>query len=1001
MKNAGHGASRSWVTMIALVACLALTACGGGGGGGTPPPPTTASTSSGTFIDSVVQGLGYTCLPSGLTGKTDAAGLYQYMPGDTVTFDVGGRVIGTVPASPQATALSVFGATSISDPRVVNLSILLLTLGGIPTGQNPIQLPATIPAGLPNPLDFSNPNFVTQLQTALPGTTIVTPDQATAHLQTSFKTLTVTLVNDGAVTSNPAGINCTAGTCSYDFVTGTSVTLTAIGSGFTGWTGAGCGGTGTCTVTMTANTAVTATFSASPPPATLTILPNQGTGTGTVACSANGGTFGPCAASYANGTALVLQATANSGSTFSGWLDGTGSAPTCNGTTVNCALSLTADSALRANFVLNIVTFSLTANTSSSNGGGGTIACSTTGGAPFGACAASYNAGTSLTLQATPNNASNFTGWGNGSGSGTGSPSACNATTGLCTFTMTANSSITANFNRPTLSVVIVGTGTVNSNPAGINSCTTNCSAVFDKGTQITLTASGGTFTGWTGGGCSGTSTCAVTLNADTAVTANFGAGLPSFAQAALQAYVKASNPEGQDYFGNYIALSGDTLAVGAYQEDSCATGINGIQTNGCTNAGAVYVFTRTAGVWSQQAYLKASNTDAGDRFGHSLSLSGDTLAVGAPEERSCNTSGSQADNGCGGAGAVYVFTRTAGVWTQQAYLKDTADNFSGENFGHSVSLQGDTLAVGALFDDRCGDGSFQGVCINSGSVFVFTRTAGVWTQQAFLKASNAGVNDTFGSSVALDGNTLVVGAYSEDSCVTGINGDANNNSCGHAGAVYVYTQTAGIWTQQAYLKASNTNADDQFGHTIALNGDTLAVAASREASCATGINGDQSNNGCGQAGAVYVFTRTAGTWSQQAYLKASNTGFDDRFGGGQSGTIFGNSVALSGDQLAVGAWEEDSCATGINGNQADNGCGGAGAVYVFTRTGNTWSQEAYVKASNANTADAFGFAVALSGNTLAVGAFGEGSCATGINGNQTPNPNCDGSGAVYVYVKP
>ena len=158
----------------------------------------------------------------------------------------------------------------------------------------------------------------------------------------------------------------------------------------------------------------------------------------------------------------------------------------------------------------------------------------------------------------------------------------------------------------------------------------------------------------------------------------------------------------------------------------------------------------------------------------------------------------------------------------------------------------------------------------------------------------------------------------------------------------------------------------------------------------------------------MYIFTRTAGVWNQQAYLKASNTGFnpnfpdsEDRFGGVQTGNVFGVSVAFNGDRLAVGAWEEDSCATGINGNQADNGCGGAGAVYIFTRIGSTWSQEAYVKASNANTADAFGFAVAISDNTLAVGALGEGSCATGTNGDQTPLPGCDGSGAVYIYVKP
>ena len=107
----------------------------------------------------------------------------------------------------------------------------------------------------------------------------------------------------------------------------------------------------------------------------------------------------------------------------------------------------------------------------------------------------------------------------------------------------------------------------------------------------------------------------------------------------------------------------------------------------------------------------------------------------------------------------------------------------------------------------------------------------------------------------------------------------------------------------------------------MALSGDTLVVGAAAEDSCATGINGDQVNNNCPDAGAVYVFTRTAGVWSQQAYLKASNTGIDG---------LFGISVALSGDTLAVGAPHEDSCATGINGDQTNNGCLGAGAVYVY-----------------------------------------------------------------------
>ena len=144
------------------------------------------------------------------------------------------------------------------------------------------------------------------------------------------------------------------------------------------------------------------------------------------------------------------------------------------------------------------------------------------------------------------------------------------------------------------------------------------------------------------------------------------------------------------------------------------------------------------------------------------------------------------------------------------------------------------------------------------------------------------------------------------------------------------------------YIKAGNTGAYDNFGYSVALSSDgtTLAVGASGEASAATGINVGQSDNTASNAGAVYVFTRSGTAWSQQAYIKASNTGGGDRFGG---------SVALSSDgsTLAVGAYGETSAATGINGDQSDNTASNAGAVYVFTRSGTAWGQQAYIKASN------------------------------------------------------
>jgi hypothetical protein len=283
-----------------------------------------------------------------------------------------------------------------------------------------------------------------------------------------------------------------------------------------------------------------------------------------------------------------------------------------------------------------------------------------------------------------------------------------------------------------------------------------------------------------------------------------------------------------------------------------------------------------------------------------------------------------------------------------------------------------------------------------AGAVYVFTRAGAAWSQQAYAKASNTEADDNLGISLALsgDGNTLAVGAYAEDSNATGIGGNQADNSANGAGAVYVFTRAGAAWSQQAYVKASNTGASDFFGYSLALSddGNTLAVGAAFEASNATGIDGNQADNSANGAGAVYVFTRAGAAWSQQAYVKASNTG---------AGDLFGVSLADSGDgnTLAVGAYFEASNAAGIDGNQADNSAGTAGAVYVFTRAGAAWSQQAYVKASNTEFNDDFGFSLGLSddGNTLAVGTFAEDSNATGIGGNQADN-SANSAGAVYLY---
>ncbi|WP_293256783.1 DUF4215 domain-containing protein [Nannocystis sp.] len=457
-------------------------------------------------------------------------------------------------------------------------------------------------------------------------------------------------------------------------------------------------------------------------------------------------------------------------------------------------------------------------------------------------------------------------------------------------------------------------------------------------GELIALSADGNTLAV----GAQGEDSAATGINGDQANNAAVDAGaVYVFVRAgkawSQQAYVKASNTGSGDGFGVNLALSanGDTLAVAAFQEDSAATGIDGDQdSNTAPTSGAVYVFARANSVWSQQAYVKASNAEANDAFGIGVALSGDgdTLAVGAQGEDSAATGvgGDQASNAVTGSGATYVFVRTNNSWSQQAYIK-ASNTGSGDFFGNRLALSGngDTLAVAARDENSAATGingnQADNTAVGAGAAYVFVRVNNAWSQQAYVKASNAQKSDHFGWSIALstNGNTLAVGANFEDSAATGINGDQANNAAADSGAAYVFARVNNAWSQQAYVKASNTGAADYFAYTLALSGDgdTLAVKASDD-SPAVGVGGNQ-GNGAESAGAIYVYVRANTTWSQRAFVKASNTASIDGFGRG---------IALSTDGgLLVGAaFLEDSAATGVNGDQANNAANNAGAVYMY-----------------------------------------------------------------------
>jgi predicted amidohydrolase YtcJ len=243
----------------------------------------------------------------------------------------------------------------------------------------------------------------------------------------------------------------------------------------------------------------------------------------------------------------------------------------------------------------------------------------------------------------------------------------------------------------------------------------------------------------------------------------------------------------------------------------------------------------------------------------------------------------------------------------------------------------------------------------------------------------------------------LAVGAFDEDGSGRGINPPPDNRAAG-SGAAYVFTRSGGNWAQQAYIKASNSEPQDSFGVHVALSdeGTTLLVGSLDEDCKATGVNAGACDNDWNDdvsMGAAYVFVRNGGTWSQQAFLKPTNTGPNDWFGG---------RVALSGDGnvAAIGATNEDSGAKGINGRQNDESADEAGAVYLFTRGAATWEQRAYIKGANTEAYDEFGSSVALdrTGATLVASAKGEDSGARVVNGNQANNA-ADEAGAVYVFA--
>lgn len=426
------------------------------------------------------------------------------------------------------------------------------------------------------------------------------------------------------------------------------------------------------------------------------------------------------------------------------------------------------------------------------------------------------------------------------------------------------------------------------------------------------------------------------------------------------EAYIKSSNTQGGDYLGYKLSRDGNTLAVGAYGESSDTQGINSTSNPGTAlNSGAVYIFIKTGSTWSQQAYIKASDSAAGIWFGSDVALDGDNLVVGAKYGE-----------------AAYVFSRSGSTWSQQQKL--VASNPTvGDYFGTSVGIDNNLIVVGSPRED--------GLSSNSGAAYVFLESGGTWTEEEKIKAANYTADDYFGGDVAISGTTIAVGASGEDSYALKVNHSAfNDNTEVGSGAAYVFVRDQGnspLWPQQAYIKASNTGASDAFGAAIDLDGDTLVVGATGEDTLGYGIN-PTNNSSAASSGAVYSYQRSGTTWTFKNFIKSSIASSSD---------LFGNSLSLDGDTLVVGAWTED----GPTGNVVAS----SGACFVFTRasSGGNWAENSVIYASNRQSNDKFGAAISVSGDALSISSTTESSNATTINGDQT-NDDATFAGAVYDF---
>ncbi len=367
------------------------------------------------------------------------------------------------------------------------------------------------------------------------------------------------------------------------------------------------------------------------------------------------------------------------------------------------------------------------------------------------------------------------------------------------------------------------------------------------------------------------------------------------------QTKLTASDGAHDDNFGVSVAISGDTAVVGSWQDDIGAN----------TNQGSAYIFVRSSvGVWSLQQKLTASDGAAGDNFGASVAIT----TVSAPSQTVIMVGAFGDDTGANAnQGAVYVFVRASGgtTWSQQGKLT-ASDGAANDVFGNSVALSGGTAIIGA-------NGDNTGSNDDSGAAYIFVRNGTVWEESQKLFDPTPTNDENFGWSVDISGNLVIVGT----NLITSLTGQA-----------HIFERTGGNTFNWVYSRVGGGN----FGWSVAVSGEICVVGAP----LLTALVADD--------GAAVILEKVSGTWQYQGAVYQSNPAVGDNFG---------TSVDIAGETIAVGA-------VGIDGS----GFNERGAVYIFNRSGNSWTQTQKLLDAQGETSDFFGYSVAISGDTIISGAL-------------------------------